>query len=108
MLKQGVILASLAIAFMMGGGAFAVTPLSPKELEGITARLLKTCQPTAARINLVGDDVFTRTRIARDQVDAFARPIALKQGDPRLAKLTAILADVQSTRGENADPEPRT
>jgi hypothetical protein len=108
MLKHSVVPAFLAATLMMGSCAFAVTPLSPKEMESITVRLLKTWQPSAARINLIADDVFTRIRIARDQVDSFAKPIALGRDDPRFAKLTAVLAGIKTTYGKNSDPEPRT
>jgi hypothetical protein len=108
MLKHSVGPAFLAATLVMGSGAFAITPLSDKERERITVRLLKTCQPSAARINLIGDDVFTRIRIARDQVDSFARPIVLGRDDPRLAKLTALLAGIKTKDGKDSDPEPRT
>jgi hypothetical protein len=101
----GAILATALVA--SAGNAVAVTPLSGKELFESIGRNLKTCRPTAASIFLIDETVLTRTRITRERVASFTRPVVLGQGDPRLQKLSEALRGIKVASSDVPDPDIR-
>lgn len=55
---------------------------------------LKACAAASATLNLVPETLLTRTAVTPETIDSVAPPLTIPAGDPRLAKLTAVLHGV--------------
>jgi hypothetical protein len=62
----------------------------PGQIKMATASL-QSCDVQSAKINLVDEGLLTWTAITAETIDKFAKPVMLAAGDPRLAKLNALL-----------------
>ena len=61
-------------------------------VEMINADALR-CQISSAKLTIVGEDVFTRTAITEATIEKYGQTMSIPADDPRIIKLSQILAD---------------
>ena len=56
---------------------------------------LQQCEIKSAKINLINEDLLTRTAVTLESADTVAKPVVITAGDPRLAKLNEIIHGIE-------------
>jgi hypothetical protein len=69
---------------------------------------LKDCTVRSAIVNLVPEDLLTRTAITMQTIDSIARPVTIAAGDPRIADLNTMLHQLRLAKHTLAQIEMRT
>lgn len=87
----GIFAAGLLVGCGQPSAAADARMPAAKESKRIAMDTLKQCEPRSARLNLVDEALLTRTAITPETIDGHAPPVTIGAGDPRLAKLGAVL-----------------
>jgi hypothetical protein len=59
--------------------------------QKMTQANLQSCNVKSATLTLVEEQLLTRTAITADTIGGYAKPVTITEGDPRIAKLNAML-----------------
>ena len=69
---------------------------------------IKLCAIKSARLNLIGEQVLTRATVTVERADSVVPPIAIAEGDPRLARLKPVLEALRLEPSNSPSVDIRT
>ena len=72
------------------------------------AEALKICTIKSARLNLIGEQVLTRTTVTVERADTMSPPVVIPEGDPRLARLKLVLEGLRFEPSKQPSIDIRT